>query len=129
MALSKDKISSQADDQHLSQLVDNMTVDDQRALSKLLSCWDKKDQRKNCRMPCSIITEYTFDNQAFKGKMKNISLDGAFIRTRNIVPVNEHIFQSFFFPNFEIPIRSNSKVMWIGSQGFGVQFDIVQSDV
>ena len=129
MALSKNKISSQADDQQLSQLLDNLTVDDQRTLSKLLNSWDKKDQRQNSRMPCSIITEYIFDNQTYKGKMKNISLDGAFIRSQKIVPVNEHIFQSFFFPNFEIPIRSNSKVTWTGSQGFGVQFDIIQSDV
>ena len=129
MAFSKNKISSQADDQHLSQMIDNMSVDDQRTLSKLLNSWDKRDQRGNSRMPCSIITEYTFDNQTYKGKMKNISLDGAFIRSRNIIPVNEHIFQSFFLPNFEIPIRSNSKVIWAGSQGFGVQFDIIQSDV
>ncbi|NNL76582.1 MAG: PilZ domain-containing protein [Desulfobacterales bacterium] len=129
MAFYKDKISSQTENQHLSKLLDKLTVDDQRTLSKLLNTWDKTNQRKNSRMPCSIVTEYIFNNRSYKGKMKNISLGGAFIRSRQVAPVNEHIFQSFFFPNFEIPIRSNSKIIWIGSQGFGVQFDIIQSDV
>ena len=60
--------------------------------------------------------------------MKNISIGGAYIISPHVVPVNQQIMQSFFFPNFEIPIRSTSKVIWIESKGFGVQFDIIQSD-
>jgi hypothetical protein len=58
--------------------------------------------------------------------MRNISQDGAFIESRHELAVNQQIAQSFFFPNFEIPIRSNSKIVWVASKGFGVRFDFVQ---
>ena len=63
-----------------------------------------------------------------KGVMRNISLDGAFIEGQHELAVNQRIAQSFFFPNFEIPIRSDSKVIWVEPEGFGVQFEFVQSE-
>ena len=128
MATGNERFNSDADEPHLSQFLDNLSIDDQRALSRLLNSWEKRDQRKNPRMPCRIITEFFVNDQEYKGVMRNISLDGAFIESRHDLAVNQHIAQSFFFPNFEIPIRSNSKIVWIASQGFGVQFDFVQRD-
>jgi hypothetical protein len=128
MATGNDRSNSAADQAPLSQFLDNLSIDDQRLLSRLLNSWEKRDQRKNPRMPCRIITEFFVNDQEHKGVMRNISLDGAFIESRHDLAVNQHIAQSFFFPNFEIPIRSNSKIVWIASQGFGVQFDFVQRD-
>jgi len=128
MVPSKENFNFQADSKGLSQLVDNLTPDNQRFLSRLLNDWEKRDQRQNPRTPCSIITEYTVNSQAHKGTMQNISLDGAYIASRDVFPVNQEIFQSFFFPNFEIPIRSNSKIIWTGSTGFGVRFEFVEGD-
>jgi hypothetical protein len=79
-------------------------------------------------MPCSIITQYSVNDLDYKGVMRNISLDGAYIESQHDLAVSQRIAQSFFFPNFEIPIRSNSKVVWITPRGFGVQFEFVQSD-
>jgi hypothetical protein len=64
------------------------------------------------------------DDQIRKDIIKNISLGGAFIASPQPLPVNLVISQSFFFPNFEIPIRSKSKIVWTDPNGFGVQFDI-----
>ena len=127
MATGNDRFSAPTDEPHLSQFLDNLSIDDQRVLSRLLNSWEKRDQRKNPRMPCRIITEYIVNDQEQKGVMRNISLDGAFIESRHELAVNQRIAQSFFFPNFEIPIRSNSKIVWIASRGFGVQFDFVRS--
>lgn len=127
MATDNGSFNFRSDDPHLSQFLDNLSVDDQRVLSRLLNTWEKRDQRKNPRMPCSIITEYLANGQEHKGVMRNISLDGAFIETQHELRVNQQIAQSFFFPNFEIPIRSNSKIVWIQSGGFGVQFKFVQT--
>jgi hypothetical protein len=69
------------------------------------------------------------NDQEHKGIMRNISLDGAFIETRHEVAVKQQIAQSFFFPNFEIPIRSNSKIVWVSSGGFGVHFEFVQDEM
>ena len=128
MATGNDNFSSRADDPHLSQFLDNLSIDDQRVLSRLLNSWEKGDQRTHPRTPCRIITEYIVDDQNCKGIMRNISQDGAFIESRHELAVNQHIAQSFFFPNFEIPIRSNSKIVWVASKGFGVRFDFVQSE-
>lgn len=128
MALSENNPDIRTEDQRLSNFVDNLTLDDQRALSRLLNRWDKKDQRKYPREKCSIITDYLVDNHNYQGIMRDISPYGAYIQSRHQFPVNQVIFQSFFFPNFEIPIRSNSKIVWIGSDGFGVKFDSLQSD-
>jgi hypothetical protein len=128
MATGNDRFNSRADEPHLSQFLDNLSIDDQRVLSRLLNTWEKRDQRRQPRMPCSIITEYFINDQAHKGVMRNISLGGALIESRHELAVNQQIAQSFFFPNFEIPIRSNSKIVWVESGGFGVQFKFVQSD-
>ena len=127
MATGNDSFNFRTDDPHLSQFLDNLSVDDQRMLSRLLNTWEKRDQRRNPRIPCSIITQYLVNDQEHKGVMRNISIDGAFIETQHELTVNQQIAQSFFFPNFEIPIRSNSKIVWIQSGGFGVQFEFVQT--
>ena len=122
MDSSKDNFNSTADSRHLNQLIDHLTIDDQRMLARILNNWDDRDQRKQPRTPCSIITEYTVDNRLHKGTMENISPGGAYIANQPLFPVNQEISQSFFIPNFEIPIRSMSKIIWVGSDGFGVQF-------
>jgi len=128
MALSENNPAARTEDQRLSQFIENLTLEDQRALSRLLNRWEKRDQRKHPREKCSIITDYIVDNHNYKGIMRDISPHGAFIASRHLFPVNRIIYQSFFFPNFEIPIRSNSKIVWVGSDGFGVKFDSLQSD-
>lgn len=122
MASSNGIFNSPTESRHLTQLIDNLTIDDQRMLARILNNWDDRDQRKQPRAPCSIITEYTVANRLHKGTMENISPGGAYIANQPLFPVSEEISQSFFIPNFEIPIRSMSKIIWIGSNGFGVQF-------
>ena len=122
MASSRNSFNSPTVSRHLSQLIDNLTIDDQRMLARILNNWDNRDQRKQPRTPCSIITEYTVDSQSHKGTMKNISPGGAYIENRPLFPAEQEISQSFFVPNFEIPIRSESKIIWVGKNGFGVQF-------
>jgi hypothetical protein len=112
----------------LSEFVSQLSPEEQHELSELLNDVQKKEQRKHPRTPCSIITEYIVNNRTYKGTIKDISLGGAFITARHVVPINRKISQSFFFPNFEIPIRSKSKIVWVDEQGFGVQFDVGESE-
>jgi len=128
MALSDENPDLRAQDQRLFKVVDKLTFDDQRALSRLLNSWEERDQRKYPREKCSIITDFTVDNHNYKGIIRDISPYGAYIKSRHQFPVNRVIFQSFFFPNFEIPIRSKSNIVWVGPEGFGVKFDGLESD-
>lgn len=127
MSSSIKRFDDRSTTRRLSELVDNLTIDEIRILSRLLENWGKKDQRKHPRTPCSIITEYIIEDRVYKDKIKNISLNGAFIQSRNSFPVDLEISQSFFFPNFEIPIQSRSKVVWTGPNGFGVKFNIIEN--
>jgi hypothetical protein len=112
----------------LSQFIDNLSIDEVRVLSRLLSNWQKRDQRSHPRTACSIVTEYMVENQIHKDLIKNISLGGAFIQSQRNFPVDRVISQSFFFPNFEVPIRSNSRIVWTSDIGFGVEFEMLDAD-
>ena len=126
MVSSDNKFDNHATSQRMSDLVNNLSIEEQRILARLLNNWDKRDQRLHPRIPCAIVTEYRALNRSYKDTIKNISLGGAFIESTNHLPVNLEINQQFFFPNFEIPIRSNSKIIWSAPIGFGVQFEIVE---
>ena len=127
MASSFKRFDERSTTQRLTELVENLSIDEIRILSRLLENWEKKDQRKHPRTPCSIVTEYMVEGRAYKDKIKNISLSGAYIKSRNSFPAGLEISQSFFFPNFEIPIQSRSKIVWTDSNGFGVKFNIIES--
>jgi hypothetical protein len=114
--------------QRLSELLNNLTLDEQRILARLLSDWKDREQREEQRTECSIVTEYIVHNRPHRAKIKNISLGGAFIESRDSLRVNQEISQSFFVPNFEIPIRTKSRIVWTGPDGFGVQFQILETD-
>ena len=110
----------------MSDLVEKLSVEEQRILARLLNNWGKRDQRSHPRIPCTIITQYRALDRPYKDTIKNISPGGAFIESKNRFPVNLEIDQRFFFPNFEIPIRSHSKIAWTAPYGFGVQFEIIE---
>lgn len=128
MATSLNPSNERSATQRLSQFVKNLSMDEVRILARMVNDWQKRDQRRHPRTPCSIITEYVIENQTHKDLIKNISLGGAFIESRHRFPVDLVISQSFFFPNFEIPIRSQSKIVWADTNGFGVQFEIMSAE-
>ncbi len=124
MASARKPFDQRSATRRLSDLINNLPIDEVRILARLLNDWQKRNQRRHPRTSCSIITEYMVDDQIHKDTIKNISLGGAFIASPRPLPVNQVISQIFFFPNFEIPIRSKSKIVWTDPNGFGVQFDI-----
>ncbi len=107
----------------MAKLVEKLSIEEQRILARMLDDWERRDQRCHLRIPCSIITEYRARDQIHKDTIKNISLGGAYIDSRHRFPLNLEINQSFFFPNFEIPIQTKSKIIWTDQNGFGVQFE------
>ena len=109
-------------------LFDKLSIEEQRTLARVLNDWEKRDQRRDPRFPCSIITEYRALNKVQKDTIKNISLGGAYIQSTKRFPANLEINQSFFFPNFEIRIQSKSQIIWTGPNGFGVQFEVIKSE-
>jgi hypothetical protein len=111
----------------MRRLIEKLSIEEQRVLARLLNNWEKRDQRTHPRVPCTIITEYLALNRLYKDTIKNISLGGAFIESANRLPLDLKISQNFFFPNFEIPIQSKSRIIWIAPNGFGVQFEVLEN--
>lgn len=111
----------------MAKIIEKLSIDEQRILARLLNDWGERDQRIHPRISCSITTEYQAFNRIHRGTIKNISLGGAYIDSRQHLPLNLEINQSFFFPNFEIPIQFKSHIIWAGSSGFGVQFEAMEN--
>ena len=107
----------------MRKLVEKLSIEEQRILARLLNDWKPRDQRNHPRIACSIITEYRALDQIHKDTIKNISLGGAYIDSTHRFALNLEIYQSFFIPNFEIPIQTKSKIIWADPNGFGVQFE------
>ncbi len=126
MKSSDDQFDHPGATRRMTDLVGQLSIEEQRILFRLLKNWEKRDQRLHPRIPCTLVTEYRVLNQSYKDTIKNISLGGAFIESANDLPVDLEINQRFFFPNFEIPIRSESKIIWTAPIGFGVQFKIFE---
>ena len=55
MASSNEIFNTPTDSRHLTQFIDNLTIDDQRMLARILNNWDDRDQRKQPRTPLSLI--------------------------------------------------------------------------
>ena len=124
--ISHDKISDQnTTTRRMNDLINRLSLDEQRILAKLINNWENRDQRTHPRTQCSIVTDYAMNKQSHRALIRNISLGGAFIESAKLSPLNTYILQSFFFPNFEIPIHSKSKIVWRNPHGFGVQFEIL----
>lgn len=127
--ISSDRKSNKCDTTcRMANLIEKLSIEEQRILARLLFDWEKRDQRRHSRIPCSIITEYRDFNNVCKGTIKNISLGGAYIESSHKIHLNLEINHSFFFPNFEIPLQFKSMVKWKDSNGFGVQFDVIESE-
>lgn len=105
-------------------IFEKLSIEEQRILASLIHNWEKRDQRRHPRIRCSIITEYRALNHVHKGTIKNISLGGAYIESSHQFPLNLEINQSFFYPNFEIPIYFKSQIIWSDTNGFGVHFKV-----
>ena len=89
-------------------LMKKLSIDEQRTLARLLNDWEQRDQRLHPRIPCSIATEYHAFNHVHKGRIKNISLGGAYIDSARKFPLNLKIEQSFF--SQILKFQSNLKV-------------------
>ena len=126
MISSKNKSGSCGPTCQMRKLLEGLSIEEQRTLARLLNNWQERDQRRHSRISCSMITEYRVSKRSYKDTIKNISLGGAFIESANRFRVGLEINQHFFYPNFEIPIRSSSKIVWTAAAGFGVKFNFVE---
>ena len=120
MATFYKNVNIRTDAQNLSQFVSSLSLEEQRMLSKLLNDEQKREHREHPRTPCSIITEYSFNDQTFKGTMKNISLGGFFQITPGLIRAIRHIKPDLIFENPFSTLTPRSYLTWIGAKMYRI---------
>jgi uncharacterized protein (TIGR02266 family) len=73
----------------------------------------------------------------YLSKLKNVSIGGAFVRTRELQPVGSDLKMKFRLPGDRNPIEASGKVVWTyaqagntepNSSGMGIQFTKIEEN-
>jgi Tfp pilus assembly protein PilZ len=65
---------------------------------------------------------YTSKDGLSSGLVRDISLGGVFILSRDVFPLGERLAMFFSHANFDKPVWINGDVIRVTSEGFGVRF-------
>lgn len=107
--------------ERLIELIGNMSEDHQR---DLLNSLEKQERgyRKHPRIPCSIETEYKVQNRAYNDLIKNISVGGVYIKTKQTQSTGQEVTMTFLLAEHPKPIKLTGKIVRVSNQGFAVKF-------
>ncbi len=91
--------------------------------------WEyKPNSHDNRRYPRNDVPVYgifeTTDSQ-FRASTKNVSEGGVLIDPETYLSPHEYIRMTLYHRSFNIPIRTNGKVVRVDANGVGIQFDQV----
>ena len=103
-----------------------------RNLLKSLEKWQQSkfdEKRKYHRKHTFIWTECSANTRFFTDFIQNLSVSGLFIETQLPFFVGEELSMTFSLPGADNPIKITGKIVRIDSNGIGVQFDELLSDI
>lgn len=86
------------------------------------------EKRSDFRRDCLVSLEYRVDGRTFEGFILDISAFGVFIESDEQFSVDRPIRMRFSLPGHPGKLRLAGKIVWSGSQGFGVQFNSLARD-
>jgi len=107
--------------ERLIELISNMSEDHQRDLLHSLES-RQRGCRKYPRKPCSIETDYTIQNRAYKDFIENISAGGVYIKTKQTQSIGQEATMTFILPGYFKPITVTGKIVRVSAQGVAVKF-------
>jgi len=105
----------------ISLAIDDVSVDDQHRLLKLLQEWERGDRRQNGRRACSIPVKVGA-LRVYTEYIRNIGAGGVFIRTSVPFSPGEPLTLLFSLPDQVGPVKIAGHVAWNSSEGVGVEF-------
>ncbi len=103
-----------------------------RNLLKSLEKWQQSkfdEKRKYHRKQTFIWTECSANTRFFTDFIQNLSVSGLFIETQLPFFVGEELSMTFSLPGADDPIKITGKIVRIDSNGIGVQFDELLTDI
>lgn len=89
--------------------------------------WKDEEKRVHPRVSCSIPVDYTTQDQAYRGLIRNISVGGAFIESREL-HLGPEITVVFSLHDDEASFKLRTEVAWIDKQGLGLKFKLGSQD-
>jgi hypothetical protein len=95
----------------------------------------EENKRRNIRVPVELHVQIQTGVEQVPGTLLNLSLDGAFIKSAQLIDAQERVTLIFGIPGKK-QVQAGGKVMWGGSiegadritYGMGVHFDQLTSD-
>jgi hypothetical protein len=81
------------------------------------------DKRADFRRMCLIGVDYQIDGKPNYGFILDISAFGVFIESDTCLDTGLDVYLDFTLPRIPQSFEIRGKIVWSGSQGFGVKFD------
>lgn len=113
----------------LTELFNNLSEAQQKALLSILEDWQRTERRKHPRRYWVGPVDYATEDRAFKDFIKNVSAGGVFIETHIPFSIGEQITLTFSPSNRDKPIKITGEIVWTGSLGIGVRFKMPNQDL
>lgn len=113
-------------------IIDDMSDTEMRQLLKDLENWQKSknEKRKYPRRSTIIDITYSSDQRRFfEDFVRNISAGGLFIETNLITELGQKLTMTFSHPDSGDPVKVLGKVIRSDSEGIGVKFNKLLSDL
>jgi Tfp pilus assembly protein PilZ len=110
--------------EEIASSIDNASHEQKEQLLVVLEDWHYGHKRGHPRKTCSLNVDYAAGDRAFKGEIKNVSVNGLFIETSEQFSPGQKITLTFSLPNHTKPLKTTGEVVWNGTKGVGVQFNL-----
>ena len=113
-------------------IIDDMSDAEMRQLLNDLEKWQKSknEKRKNLRRSTLIDITYSSDKRrVFEDFVRNISAGGLYIETKLVTELGQQLNMTFSHPDSGAPIKVSGKIVRADSEGIGVRFNRLLSDL
>ena len=81
------------------------------------------EKREHLRKDSSVYGIFETIDSQFRASTKNISMGGVLIDPETHLSFHENIYMTFFHRKFNVPVRTDGKVVRVDPDGVGIQFD------
>ena len=83
------------------------------------------EKREDLRKDVSVYGIFETIDSQFRASTQNVSMGGVLIDPETDLSLNEFIYMTFVNRKFNVPVRTNGKVVRVDSNGVGIQFNKV----
>jgi hypothetical protein len=103
--------------------INRMCGEKQLSLFMRPTGWEDEEKRVHPRVSCSLPVDYATQDQAYRDVIRNISVGGAFIESREL-HLGPEITVVFSLHDDEASFKLRTEVAWICKQGIGLKFKL-----